>query len=63
MEALNPWYAKFVWENIQIYLHFLSFLNTEVIYVAETLSDGRQGPISPLYNKYQGCWCPTYVRS
>ena len=53
---LNPLHAKFLRENINIYLHFMSFLHTD-----KTQVDEKDLPI--LHNQYHGCWCPGDARS
>ena len=42
--CLNPLRAKFLRENINIYLHFMSFLHTNKTQVAEIPPRVRQGP-------------------
>ena len=41
---LNPLRAKFLRENINIYLHFMSFLHTNKTHVVEIPPRVRQGP-------------------
>ena len=41
---INPWRAKFLRENINIYLHYMSFLHTNKTQVAEIPPRVRQGP-------------------
>ena len=40
----NPLHAKFLRENINIYLHFMSFLHTNKTQVVEIPPRVRQGP-------------------
>ena len=40
---LNPLRAKFFWGNINIYLHFMSFLHIDMTQVGEILPQIRQG--------------------
>ena len=40
----NPLHAKFLRENINMYLHFMSFLHTDKTQVAEIPPWVRQGP-------------------
>ena len=42
---LNPLRAKLLRENINIYLHFLSFLHTNKTQVVDIPSRVRQGPV------------------
>ena len=42
--SLTPLRARFLRENINIYLHFLSFLHTDKTQVVEILPRVRQGP-------------------
>ena len=48
-ERIDPCHVEFVWGNIKICLHCVSFLNTdtEIAQVAEILPCGRQGPFYP----------------
>ena len=41
---LYPLRAKFSWENINIYLHFVSFLHSDTMQVVEILPQIRQEP-------------------
>ena len=41
---LNPLRAKFLRENINIYLHFMSFVHTDKTQVVEIPAWVRQGP-------------------
>ena len=41
---INPLHAKFFWGNINIYLHFVSFLHIDVTQVVEILPQIRQEP-------------------
>ena len=41
---VNPLHGKFLRENINIYLHFMSFLHTNKTQVVEIPSRVRQGP-------------------
>ena len=43
-KKINPLRAKFLRENINIYLHFMSFLHTNKTQVAEIPPRVRQGP-------------------
>ena len=40
------------------HIHFLSFLNIDMVQVVEILPCGRQGHISPTCTWYHGCWWP-----
>ena len=42
--CINPSRAKFFRGNINIYLHFVSFLHIDTTQVVEILSQIRQGP-------------------
>ena len=42
--SINSHPAKFIFEDMKIYLHFLSFLNMEMAQVFEILARGRRGP-------------------
>ena len=42
------------------YLHFHSYLNTDMVPFVEILPHGRQGPFFPAYH---GCWWPGDARS
>ena len=44
VKYINPLRAKFFRENINIYLHFMSFLNTNKTHVVEIPPQVRQGP-------------------
>ena len=46
--------------NINIYLHFVSFLHIDTTQVVEIRPQIRQ---EPTYSQYHGCWCPGDVRS
>ena len=41
---VNPLHAKFFTENINIYLHFVSFLHIDTTHVVEILPQIRQEP-------------------
>ena len=41
---INPSRAKFFWGNINIYLHFMSFLHTDKTHVVEIPPRVTQGP-------------------
>ena len=41
--SINPLHAKFLRENINIYLHFMSFLHTKKTEVVEIPPRVRQG--------------------
>ena len=56
---VNPLHAKFFRGNINIYLHFVSFLHIYTTQVVEILPQVRQ----ELHSQYHGCWCPGNVRS
>ena len=43
--VLNPLRAKFLEENINIYLHFMSFLHADKTQVVEIPPRVRQGPV------------------
>ena len=43
-QAINPLRAKFLRENINIYLYFMSFLHTNKTQVVEIPPRVRQGP-------------------
>ena len=40
---VNPHCSKFLWENLKMYVHFTSYLDTETSQVVETHSQWRQG--------------------
>ena len=42
--SFNPLHAKFFWGNINIYLHFMSFLHIELTEVRKTPPQVREGP-------------------
>ena len=42
--VFNPLRAKFLRENINIYLHFMSFLHADKTHVVEIPPQVRQGP-------------------
>ena len=42
--TLQPCRAEFIFGNLKIFLHFLSFLSAEMVQVLETHPQGRQGP-------------------
>ena len=44
MQSVNPLRAKFFRENINIYLHFMSFLHTNKTHAVEIPPQVRQGP-------------------
>ena len=44
---INHGCAEVFWEHIQIFLHYLSFLNTEMAPVIETHPHGKQEPSCP----------------
>ena len=44
---VNPLRAKFFWGNINIYLHFVSFLHIDLAQVLKTLPQGREGCKEP----------------
>ena len=46
---VNPFRAEYVLGNIKIYLHFLSFLDTQVVKI---LPHERQGPMYLICNQY-----------
>ena len=53
---VNPLRAKFFRGNLNIYLHFMSFLHTNKTQVVEIPPRVRQGPALPiLHNQYHGC--------
>ena len=59
---INPLRAKFFRGNINIYLHFVSFLHIDTMQVVEILPQIRQNlPI--LHSQYHGYWFPGDVRS
>ena len=60
---LNPLRAKFFRGNINIYLHFVSFLHIDTTQVVEILPQVRPEPTPILHSQYHGCWCPGDVRS
>ena len=49
---VNPCGAEFFWENIKIYLHFPSFLDTEMVWIVEILLDW-----------YCSCWWSGAIKS
>ena len=57
--VINPLRAEFFRRNMNIYLHFMSFLHTNKTQVVEIPPQIRQGPD----NQYHGCWCPGDDRS
>ena len=44
MGRINPWRAKFFRGNMNIYLHFVSFLHISMTQVVEILPQIRQEP-------------------
>ena len=59
---INPFRAKFFRGNINIFLHFVSFLHIDTTQVFEILPQiDKNLPI--LHSQYYGCWCPGDVRS
>ena len=60
IQVLNPLHAKFCRGNINIYLHFVSFLHIDMKKVVEILPQIRQ---EPTYSTYHGWWCPGEARS
>ena len=50
--------AKVLWGIIKSYLHFLLFLDPEMILVVEIISHWRQGPVYPILSQSHGCWWP-----
>ena len=42
---INPLVAKFFWGNINIYLHYISFLHNDSTQELKTLSQVREGPL------------------
>ena len=44
MYEFNPLRAKLFWGNINIYLHFMSFLHIDLTQVLKTLPQVREGP-------------------
>ena len=52
--VLKPWCVKSISGNIITYLHFLSFLNIEMVQVLEILPHGRQGLVY-LHIQYMRC--------
>ena len=44
LNFINPLRAKFFWGNINIYLHFMSFLHIDLTQVLKTLPQVREGP-------------------
>ena len=43
--SISPLRAKFFWGNINIYLHFMSFLHIDLTQLLKTLPQLREGPI------------------
>ena len=52
--CINPCCVGFIFRNIEIYLHFLSFLKTEMEQVVAILPLGQQPPINTLRPKQNG---------
>ena len=42
-------YAEFLFINVKIFLHYLSFLNIEKAQAVDILPHERQGPVYPAY--------------
>ena len=61
--CINPLRAKFFRGNINIYLHFVSFLHIDTMQVVEILPLEQDKNLPILHNQYHGCWCPGDVRS
>ena len=47
---LNPLHAKYFRGNINIYLHFVSFLNIDMTQVLKILLQAREGPRYSIYS-------------
>ena len=64
-DCINPLRAKFFRGNINMYLHFVSFLHIDMTQVLKILPRilKQEKDLSILYNQYHGCWCPGDVRS
>ena len=45
-KLINPCHAKFIFGNIKIFLHFLQFLNTEMMQAVGIFPRGREGTFS-----------------
>ena len=60
-QPFNPLRANFFRGNKNIYLHFMSFLHTDMTQVVEILPRGRQKSI--LHSQYHGHWCPGDTKS
>ena len=57
--GFNPLPTELYLRNMNIYLHFMSLLNNEMVQEAEIVPHGR----SVLHNQYHGCWLPGNTRS
>ena len=59
---INPLRAKFFRVNINIYLHFISFLHIDMTQVLKFFLKWDKD-VHILCSQYHGCWCPGDVRS
>ena len=49
LKKINPWGADFILRNRNLYLHFSSFLNTEMVQLVEILPKSQNLNVSHLF--------------